>query len=354
MLELNDTNVDPAAMMVLVSPRHIKRTFRASGDVHASIQQHRENIKRILDGIDHRMIAIVGPCSVHHPHDTLVYARALQQAAQDVSEQLLVIMRLYFAKPRTKIGWKGMFYDPKLTMREDGNINLGARYVRDLSLQVSNIGLPIATEVLDPYMIQYIDDLVSWCCIGARTIESPLHRELASGLSTPVGLKNRRDGQIESAIDAIEVANHPQRFWGMSAKGAVALVQSRGNPYAHLVLRGGELGHNCDKETVQETVAALGARNLRQHFIVDCAHGNARKLPERQSIVLRDLLRQRYAGNRHIVGFMLESNLVAGRQELVLGAPLTPGQSITDPCIDITETVKLLRFAAEQNKKLSQ
>lgn len=334
-------------MTALIPPRDVKKGSPSSDELIAQVQEQRKAIQDILDEKDDRLLAIVGPCSIHDPDAALEYARELKRIADDVSEQVLVVMRLYFAKPRTTVGWKGLFYDPELTNhRED--VNDGARKVRELTHAVASLGLPVATEVLDPYMIHYIDDLVSWSCIGARTVESQLHRELASGLPMPVGVKNGSDGRTKGAVDAVEAANYAHGVWGMDDDGRVSRTESSGNPYAHVVLRGGDNGPNYDAETINATIAALKTRDLKPALVVDCAHGNSQKIPERQREVLESVLQQRSAGNRHLIGFMLESNIVAGKQDIGPREQLRYGQSITDPCIDIAETETLLHEAVQQ------
>jgi 3-deoxy-7-phosphoheptulonate synthase len=343
MTAVSDVNVKQGGITPLVPPKLVKAEWPVSDVVLDSVYEHREAVKQILDGRDKRLLAIVGPCSVHDPEATLDYARLLGSLAHDLSEHLLVVMRLYFAKPRSTIGWKGLFYDPELGLN-GGNINKGAGLVREVAREVALLGLPIATEILDPYMIQYMDDLVTWCSIGARTVESQLHREVASGLSAPVGMKNTTDGRIKSAIDAVETANHPHGFWAMDEGSRVALYQSTGNPYAHVVLRGGDSGPNYSRESIALTGAELTRRGLRPSLVVDCSHGNSEKVASRQAEVLDDILTQRQEGNDHIVGFMLESNLVGGQQSLKAAETtgLTYGQSITDACICFDETRLLL------------
>lgn len=346
---MTDRNIDAQQKIPLVSPAQVKAECPIHESFHTQIAQQRKTVEQILDGSDERMIAIVGPCSIHDINGAIVYAQKLADVAHEVSDKLFVIMRAYFAKPRTTIGWKGLFYDPELKMHGE-DINAGARYVRHIAVEIAQLGVPIGTEVLDPYMIQYIDDLTTWACIGARTVESQLHRELASGLSVPVGLKNSTDGRTKSVIDAIEAANHPHHFWGMDEHGHVCLIPSRGNAYAHVVLRGSDQGPNYDHASASDLLAALNQRSLRQSLIIDCSHGNSTKQPQKQAQVLRDVLAQRTDGNTHIVGFMLESNLVDGRQDLQPGkkGELTFGQSITDACIGFDETADLLREAASR------
>ncbi len=343
---VNDQNIDSSGVVPLIPPSALKNEFPASEELEIRIASYQDTIRAILDGTDGRMLAVVGPCSIHEPGAAIDYARQLKQLALEVSSEIFVVQRAYFEKPRTTIGWKGMFQDPYLKMNGCSEVNVGARMVREVALAISELGMPIATEVLDPYLIQYVDDLISWSCIGARTVESQLHRELASGLSSPVGCKNSTNGNPKGAIDAVESANHPHGFWGMYSDGRVAWFPSKGNAYAHVVLRGGDKGPNCDQDSVSVAIAELKRRNLRTSLVVDCSHGNSRKNYKNQGDVLTQVMGQRCAGNKDIVGFMLESNIMAGRQDIVLGRELVYGQSVTDACIDIDETKKLLHYAA--------
>lgn len=334
--------------MVLEPPSAVAQKYPAPQALTRAVCEARSSIERILDGSDRRMLAIVGPCSIHDVEGALAYADELKPIAAAVCERLLVVMRLYFAKPRTVVGWKGMFYDPDLT-ENGGDVNKGACLVRATALEVACRGLSIATEVLDPYMIQFIDELVAWACIGARTIESPLHRELASGLSMPVGLKNAIHGGMRTVVDAVDAVGQPHRFWGMDVEGRTAFYQSTGNPYAHVVLRGTEDGPNCDPSSVLEVQTQLSDRSLRSAVVADCSHGNSGKDHTKQASVLTNVLGQRLAGNTGIVGFMLESDLVAGKQPIPRDrTTLTFGRSVTDACIGIEETRELLTNAAQR------
>lgn len=361
MTRVSDTHIDTGHRTRLPAPKTVKAAHPASTRLERQVYAHRKVIADILRRRDKRMIAIVGPCSIHDPKAALEYARQLAKLSEEVSDQILVVMRLYYQKPRTTTGWKGLFYDPGFSMN-GGDVKRGADIVRDLTRSIVELGLPVATEVLDQWMIQYIDDLVSWCCIGARTVESQPHRELASGLSAPVGMKNTTDGQTRGAINAVKAANHSHSFFGMDEDGHLAIFPTRGNPDAHIVLRGGIDGEgkgfsNYDSTTIGSTVAALESQKLLSSIIVDAAHENmtdsatGKKDFRRQRDVVLDVLEQRLAGNTHIVGFMLESNLVEGNQKMPVNgdlSALTYGQSLTDPCISIRETERLLRNAAAQ------
>ncbi len=342
-----DANINSKGVIVLEPPNKIKAQM-PSDETDAQIVGHREKICSILDGNDSRMVMIVGPCSIHDPEAALEYAGKLAPLVDHVSDVMFVVMRAYFAKPRTTVGWKGIFYDPD--MNGTNNVTKGTKITREVARTIAGMGLPLATEVLDPYMIQYIDDLVSWCCIGARTAESQMHREIASGLTAPVGIKNPTSNSIKAAADAIQAANHPHGFWGMNEEdGRVALFPSKGNGYAHLVLRGGDKGANYKKEAVAHATELLRERGLRSKLIIDCSHGNSMKDYKRQPEVLADVIRQRKAGNADIAGVMLESNLTDGNQRIPKNlSELHYGKSVTDGCLGWEDTVRLILGTAKQ------
>jgi len=303
-------------------------------------------ISGILHGRDDRVIAIVGPCSIHDPAAALEYAHKLKPVADRLARDLLIVMRVYFEKPRTSVGWKGMINDPKL----DGSfqVNTGLRLARRLMIDINAAGLPIGTEFLDTTLGQYYADLVSWAAIGARTTESQIHRELASGLSMAVGFKNRTDGDLQVAVDAIVSARHPHCFPSLTREGAPAVLATTGNPETHLVLRGGNRsGPNYDRNSVQAATALLKKAGCLPVVMVDCSHGNSEKNHARQTVVAADLAGQIAAGDRAIIGVMLESNLVAGSQKYRPGEPLVHGQSITDSCLSFDETLPLLDQLAQ-------
>jgi 3-deoxy-7-phosphoheptulonate synthase len=305
------------------------------------VARSRRVIADIIAGRDDRLLAIVGPCSIHDPAAALDYARKLHAAAARLERDLFVVMRMYFEKPRTIVGWKGLINDPKL----DGSfqINLGLRLARQVMLGVNALGLPVATEFLDTTLGQYYADLVSWAAIGARTVESQVHRELASGLSMPVGFKNRTDGDLQVAADAIVSARHPHWFPSLTREGAPAVLSTAGNDQCHLVLRGGSRsGPNHDREHIAKAVAVLQKAGAPAAVLVDCSHGNSGKKHDRQPAVAQDVAAQVAAGERAIIGFMLESNLVGGCQPLEAGRALTYGQSITDACLSWEETAPVL------------
>jgi 3-deoxy-7-phosphoheptulonate synthase len=309
-----------------------------------AVGRAREEIIAILRGDDDRLIAVVGPCSVHDTEAALDYARRLKGLAAELQDDLRVVMRVYFEKPRTTVGWKGLINDPHL----DGSyvINEGLRRARRLLLDLVEMDLPSGCEFLDPITPQFISDLVSWGAIGARTVESQVHRELASGLSMPVGFKNGTEGGIQIAIDAVRAAGHPHRFLGVTEQGLAGIVATRGNPDCHIILRGGASGPNCDAASVQKALAALRDAGALPRLIIDTSHGNSRKDYRRQPAVARDVAAQVAAGERGIAGVMMESFIVDGRQDLEDPARLVYGQSITDACMGWEMTVPVLRELA--------
>ncbi len=304
----------------------------------------REEIIRILNGDDDRLLVIVGPCSVHDPVAALEYARSLQSQAAALATDLRIVMRVYFEKPRTTVGWKGLINDPGL----DGSfsVNQGLRLARRLLLDLVGLGIPSACEFLDPITPQFISDLVAWGAIGARTTESQVHRELASGLSMPVGFKNGTDGGIQIAIDAVRAASHPHHFLGVTEQGLAGIVSTRGNPDCHIILRGGAAGPNHDAKAVGKALALLREAGERPRLLIDASHGNSGKDYRRQPTVAREIAAQVAQGERGIVGAMLESFLVEGRQELKDPAQLVYGQSVTDACLGWEATVPVLQELA--------
>ncbi|XOV88194.1 MAG: 3-deoxy-7-phosphoheptulonate synthase [Pseudomonadota bacterium] len=321
----------------LISPAVLAEELPASDAVTDRVATSRREIEAILDGDDPRQIVIVGPCSVHDPAAALDYAGQLAERTRDLADRLCIVMRVYFEKPRTVVGWKGLINDPDL----DGSyrINTGLRLARKLLLDVADIGLPTGTEFLDTTLGQFYADLISWGAIGARTAESQVHRELASGLSMPVGIKNRTDGDVQVAVDAIRAAAHRHLFPTITKEGAPAIYETAGNQYAHLILRGGDKsGPNFDAASVAAASALLARYELRQRIIVDCSHGNSAKDPTRQGQVLGAVCAQVAAGGSPIKGVMLESHLKSGRQD----SALEYGKSITDACLSLEETLPLL------------
>jgi 3-deoxy-7-phosphoheptulonate synthase len=322
------------------------------GDEQAGVViDGRREIRSVLEGDDPRLLAIVGPCSVHDPEATLDYAQRLAQLARELRGELLIAMRVYFEKPRTTTGWKGLINDPHLD--GTGDVNTGLHIARRLLLGVLDVGLPVGCEFLDPITPQYISDAVAWGAIGARTAESQTHRQLGSGLSMPVGFKNRTDGNIQVAVDAVRAAAVPHAFAGIDRNGTPAILYTRGNADCHVILRGGKGEPNFGAAHVSAALELLEAAGLPQRVMIDLSHDNSGKDPERQPHVAADVGRQLAEGNAAIVGVMLESFLVGGRQELRPGAELRYGQSITDGCIDWETTVAVLKGLADAVRERS-
>jgi len=329
----------------LLAPAILEEDIPLSTSGAAVVQENRRAVEAILDGRDSRWLAIVGPCSIHDPAAALDYAEQLKAVADDVAERMLVLMRVYFEKPRTVIGWKGLINDPGL----DGSyrINDGLRLARQLLADVTDIGLGAGTEFLDTTLGQFFADLVSWGAIGARTAESQVHRELASGLSMPVGIKNRTDGNVQVAVDAILAARSRHLFPSLTREGAAAILETTGNPFCHLVLRGGsESGPNYGTDAIEKARGLLANANLPPSIMVDCSHGNSEKHPENQAAVIDSVVAQRRAGDNSICAVMVESQLVGGRQDLG-NSTLTYGQSVTDACLGFAETADLLKRMAD-------
>ena len=330
----------------LLSPAILEEDLPLPDTGAALVSGTRHAIGDILAGRDDRLLAVVGPCSIHDPAAALDYAKKLQPAAARLARDLLVVMRVYFEKPRTVVGWKGLINDPDL----DGSfqVNKGLRVARQLMLDILATGLPVGTEFLDTTLGQYYADLVSWSAIGARTAESQIHRELASGLSMPVGFKNRTDGDLQVAVDAIVSARHPHWFPSLTREGAPAVLATTGNDQAHLVLRGGSrTGPNFSREHVQQAVQLLRQADAAPVVLIDCSHGNSGRQHDQQPLAAAAIAAQVAAGARAIIGFMLESNLAGGRQAHEPGRPLVYGQSITDACLSLTETVPVLEQLAQ-------
>ncbi|WP_374351956.1 3-deoxy-7-phosphoheptulonate synthase [Chitinimonas sp.] len=324
------------------SPAALLASLPASDAALRTVQQGRSHIRRILAGADPRLLVIVGPCSIHDPVAALDYAQRLRQLAEELHERLYLVMRVYFEKPRTRLGWKGLINDPGL----DGSYRIaeGMHSARRLLLAINELGLPAASEALDPLSPPYLADLISWMAIGARTTESQTHREMASNLPMPVGFKNGTDGSIDIATHAIEAAARAHAFLGPDTAGRISIVRSPGNADGHLVLRGGAGGPNYDAASVAQALAALQAAQLPRRLIIDCAHANAGKRAEQQALVLADIAQQRRAGNRAIVGVMLESFVHGGNQPLPADTrTLRYGVSITDPCLSWEATEAALR-----------
>ena len=342
----------------LVPPTVLHQELPISEQGSRTVQLARERIKAILHAGDPRLLVIVGPCSVHDIKAAQEYAEAIAQAQRRHQQDLEVVMRVYFEKPRTTVGWKGLINDPHLDGSYD--INTGLRRARTLLLHLAEIGLPAATELLDPVVPQYIADLISWTAIGARTTESQTHREMASGLSMPIGFKNGTDGSVTTAVNAMEAAARPHHFLGISRDGHAAIVSTTGNPDGHLVLRGGKGGSNFHAEAVEAAAQQLDREGLPAKLMVDCSHGNSNKDYRRQGEVLRSVAEQVRSGSHHVMGVMLESHLVAGSQKIPNDlsrldvSQLTYGQSITDACIDLASTLELLEELAAAVREVRQ
>lgn len=334
----------------LLAPDTLKAEIAINEQAAQVVFVARDEIRAVLRGQDRRLLAIVGPCSIHDPDAARDYAHRLRALADRYRDALVIVMRVYFEKPRTNVGWKGLINDPHLNDSYD--IPTGLRVGRRLLLDVANEGLPAATEMLDPILPQYLADLVSWTAIGARTTESQTHRELASGLSMPVGFKNGTDGSLGVAINAMLSAASPHRFLGVDGFGRVSVVHTSGNPDGHLVLRGGSGGPNYDVEAVRRAVLTLTQAGVAPHMIIDCSHDNSGKNHEKQPDVLDAVARQIITGSKHIIGIMIESNIVGGRQAMNADrSQLTYGQSITDACVDFSTTESMLDNLAEATRR---
>uniref|UniRef100_A0A7C4LMG5 Phospho-2-dehydro-3-deoxyheptonate aldolase n=1 Tax=Schlesneria paludicola TaxID=360056 RepID=A0A7C4LMG5_9PLAN len=345
MTPLQDINVRDT--VPLISPRYLKLEEELSDAAVRTVVESRETVKRILAGDDHRLIAVVGPCSIHDHTAALDYAARLKRVADQVRDHIFVMMRVYFEKPRTVVGWKGLINDPHLNDTFD--IATGLRTARRILLEVATMGLPAATELLEPITPQYIADLIVVAAIGARTTESPTHRQMASGLSMPVGFKNGTDGSLQVAIDAMRAARHPHSFLGIDADGKTCIVNTKGNPWGFLVLRGGRSGPNYDVASLTDAAERLQAAQLTPRLMVDCSHANSNKDYTQQRVVWQACLEQRRQGNDNIIGLMLESNLFPGNQPLPADLnQLRYGVSITDGCIGWEETEELLLSAYEE------
>ena len=325
----------------LVPPILLHQDLPIDNNAAQLVTSTRSRIKSILQGNDSRILVIVGPCSVHDIESAKDYANQLEPLRKRYEKQLEVVMRVYFEKPRTTVGWKGLINDPHLDGSYD--INTGLRRARSLLLHLARMGMPAATELLDPVVPQYIADLISWTAIGARTTESQTHREMASGLSMPIGYKNGTDGTIKIASDAIKAASRPHHFLGINENGNASIISTTGNPDGHLVLRGGTSGTNYHLEAIEDASKELSQAGLENRLMVDCSHGNSNKDYRRQGEVLRSVASQLRQGSRNVMGVMLESHLVEGNQKLSDDlSQLVYGQSITDACIDIEMTENLL------------
>jgi len=347
MYRTQDLNVKE--IVRLSSPQLIKAETPATDEINATVARSRERIIGILGQSDPRLLVVIGPCSIHDEQSALEYAARLNALRLEYADQMEIVMRVYFEKPRTTIGWKGLINDPQLDGSQD--IETGLKIARRLLLKITSLGLPAATEFLDPIVPQYIADLISWAAIGARTTESQTHREMASGLSMPVGLKNSTDGSLQVAIDAMGATRHPHSFLGIDQDGATAIVRTTGNPNAHVVLRGGRAMTNYDAASIRAAEEKLISEKLPPVLMVDCSHANSAKQFARQEDVWHSVIEQRVAGTRSLIGMMVESHLHEGNQPMVKPpAQLRYGVSITDSCIGWETTERMLRWGYDKLK----
>lgn len=339
-------NVNIRERIRLISPKNLKAEMPTMEAALNAVFETREAIKRILKQEDSRLLVVVGPCSIHDPAGALDYAKRLNELRKELAGRIEIVMRVYFEKPRTTVGWKGLIYDPHIDGSDD--IEEGLRRGRRLLLEIVGMGMPTATEFLDPIVPQYIADLVSWAAIGARTTESQTHRQMASGLSMPIGFKNGTDGEIQTAADAMKAARSQHSFVGIDQDGITSIYRTNGNEWGHIVLRGGRKRTNYDEASLKQASAALAKANLPAGLMVDCSHANSGKVPAQQEVVWESVLKQRLAGNRDIIGMMVESNIHEGAQPIPKNlSDLKYGVSITDPCMNWENTARLLRSGYE-------
>ncbi len=336
-------NLNIVELKPLITPRQLRTELALSDTQASTVLNARDDIKSIITHRDKRMLAITGPCSIHDEAAAIDYAERLAKLQEQVRDKILIVMRAYFEKPRTTIGWKGMLYDPDL----NGSYNMekGLSEARKIMLKIIDTGLPIATEVLEPIVPQYITDLISWVAIGARTTESQVHRQMVSGLSMPIGFKNATDGSLDVSVQAIKTARNPHYFFGIDIDGRVAIAETRGNTYTHFVLRGGANGPNYESEYIAFAEALLKKAHIGTGIVIDCSHGNSHKDYRKQAEVVEDIVNQKREGNKSIVGVMLESFIEEGSQK-VDDQNLIYGKSITDACIGWQETEKLIKELA--------
>ena len=340
----NTENLNIQETQPLIAPIDMKAELPMDEAANATVVEGRESVKRILSGQDGRLLAIVGPCSIHDPDAAVEYARRLKTLADRVKDRVCVLMRVYFEKPRTTVGWKGFINDPH--MDDSCDISTGLKQARRLLLRLNALGVPAATEFLDPVVPQYLADLVTWAAIGARTTESQTHRQMSSGLSMPVGFKNGTDGNIQVAIDALQSARFPHSFLGLDGEGRTCIVKTRGNSFGHLVLRGGRGGTNYDAVSIADAMRQLREAGLEARLVVDCSHGNTGKRHELQEQVWGSALDQKARGNRALVGVMLESHLYEGNQKIPSDlSTLRYGVSVTDECVGWETTERMVLHA---------
>ena len=348
-IEVHNINVD--SQDVLVTPQQLKRALPMSAASREMLASSRKVIQDILDRKDHRVFVVVGPCSIHDTKAAMDYARRLKGLADELSDTLYIVMRVYFEKPRTTVGWKGLVNDPYLD--DSFKLEEGLHIARRLLLDILELGLPTSTEALDPISPQYLQDLISWSAIGARTTESQTHREMASGLSSPVGFKNGTDGGLTVATNALNSVAKPHRFLGINSAGQVSVFTTRGNPYGHIVLRGGSGGPNYDSVHIRLCEEALDKARVPRNIMVDCSHANSNKQPELQPLVVENVANQIIEGNKSIVGLMVESHINAGNQPIPANLEeLAYGVSVTDGCIDWETTETCLRAMRDKVKEI--
>lgn len=339
-LNINETKA-------IITPNEFKNQYPLTEKAQDFIFNSRQVIENILSGKDSRQFIVVGPCSIHDYNMAIEYARKLKVLAEEVKDKFFIVMRVYFEKPRTTVGWKGLINDPHLD--DTFEMEEGLTIARKLMLEITEMGLPIGTEALDPISPQYLSDLVTWSAIGARTTESQTHREMASGLSSPVGFKNGTDGSVSVAINAMLSAATPHSFLGINEEGKVAIIQTKGNAFGHVILRGGSAGPNHDSVSIAEVVDEMQKSKVSPNIVVDCSHGNSHKNHKLQPVVFKDVMNQVIAGNKNIKGVMIESNIHEGSQKLVPGKKedLKFGVSITDACIGWEETEEVIKQIAK-------
>ncbi len=346
-------NLNIASNEALITPEQLKSELPLQGAALESVQRARNTVFSILDRKDSRLFIVVGPCSIHDTDAAMEYAKRLKVLSEEVQDTLYIVMRVYFEKPRTSIGWKGLVNDPD--MDDSFRIEKGLRVGRKLLLDIAELGLPTSSEALDPISPQYLQDVIAWSAIGARTTESQTHREMSSGLSSPVGFKNGTDGGLMVAINAMQSVSSPHRFLGINGEGQVSVVTTKGNPYAHVVLRGGSNGPNYDSVHVAQCEKALEDGGVSSNIMIDCSHANSNKDHDAQPLVLKDMSHQILEGNKSIIGAMLESNINAGNQSIPKDlSDLQYGVSVTDACMDWETTEQAIRDMAAKVKDALQ
>lgn len=345
------SNTRITAMSQLATPDQIRLLYPITEKATQLVIKSRQEIERVLDGKDDRLVLIMGPCSIHKPEEAITYAHFIKIMRERYGKQLIIVMRTYFAKPRTTVGWKGFIYDPKL----DGSclIHEGIPKARKVLLDILELGVPCSMEHLDTISPQYFDDLLSWAAIGARTTESQVHRELASGISSPIGFKNGTGGNLPLAVNAIEASQRPHCFMGCDSSGKISIINTKGNPYGHIILRGGSKGPNFKKSYVDELKKLLSEKSLRENIFIDFSHGNSEKQFKRQLHVCDDICEQVSAGEFAIKGIMVESNLIEGKQNIE-DKPLQYGKSVTDACIGLVDSEEIIvnLCRAQEKRKL--